>query len=90
MNAAKKLAYNLKDSTNKILRTLMFSLEYNDLIESENTQWNTVAISNNFQCDNKLSTPKPDIYLVYPRGSKSPWTIKQNNVINYSRVRPYS
>jgi len=37
MNATKELAYNLKDSTNKILRTLMFSLEYDDLIENENT-----------------------------------------------------
>jgi hypothetical protein len=38
MNVAKKLTYNSEDSTNKILRTLMFSLEYDDLIESENTQ----------------------------------------------------
>lgn len=38
MNAAEKLAYNLKDLTNKILITFMFSLEYCDLIKSENTQ----------------------------------------------------
>jgi hypothetical protein len=38
INARKELAYNSKDSTNKILRTLMFSLEYDDLIEDENTQ----------------------------------------------------
>ena len=38
INAKKKLAYNLKDSTNKILKTLMFSFEYDDLIKSENTQ----------------------------------------------------
>jgi hypothetical protein len=38
INARKKLAYNLEDSTNKILRTLMFSLEYNGLVKDENTQ----------------------------------------------------
>ena len=37
MNVAKNLAYNSEGSTNKILKTLMFSLEYDDLIESENT-----------------------------------------------------
>ncbi len=90
MNVAKKLTYNSEDSTNKILRTLMFSLEYDDLIESENTQWNTVAMSNNSQCDNKLSTLKLDVYLIYSRDSKSSWTVTQNNVVNHSKVRSYS
>jgi len=45
---------------------------------------------NNSQCDNKLSTPKLDAYLVYSRDSKSPWTVKQNNVVNHPRVRSYS
>ncbi len=44
---------------------------------------------NNPQCDNKLSTLKLDVYLIYLRDSKSPWTIKQNNVVNHSRVRSY-
>jgi hypothetical protein len=68
----------------------MFSLEYDDLIESENTQWNTVAMSNNSQCDNKLSTLKLDVYLIYSRDSKSSWTVTQNNVVNHSKVRSYS
>lgn len=76
INARKELAYNSKDSTNKILKTLMFSLEYGDLIKNENTQWNIVAMPNNPQCDNKLSTPKFDAYLIYSRDLKSPWTIK--------------
>ena len=71
MNAAKELAYNSEDSTNKTFRTPMFPLEYDGLVEGGNTQWNTVAISNNLQCDNKLSAPKFDVYLIYPRGSKS-------------------
>lgn len=90
MDAAEELAYNSEGPTNKILRTPMFPLEYGGLVEGGNTQWNTVAMPNNPQCDNKLSAPKPDAYLAYPRGSKSPWTVKQNNVINHPRVRPYS
>lgn len=68
----------------------MFPLGYGGLVEGGNTQWNTFTMPNNPQCDNKLSAPKPDAYLAYPRGSKSPWTVKQNNVINHPRVRPYS
>jgi hypothetical protein len=90
MNATKELAYNLEGPTNKILRTPMFPLEYDGLIKGENTQWNIVAMPNNSQCDNKLSTPKLDAYLVYSRDSKSPWTVKQNNVVNHPRVRSYS
>lgn len=90
MDAAEELAYNSEGPTNKILRTPMFPLGYGGLVEGGNTQWNTFAMPNNPQCDNKLSAPKPDAYLAYPRGSKSPWTVKQNNVINHPRVRPYS
>ena len=90
MEAAEELAYNSEGPTNKILRTSMFPLGYGGLVEDGNTQWNTVAMPNNPQCDNKLSAPKPDAYLAYPRGSKSPWTVKQNNVVNHPRVRPYS
>lgn len=71
MNTAEKLVYNSEGSTNKILRTLMFSLRYNDLIKGENTQWNTVVMSNNPQCDIKLSALKPDFYLAYSCSSKS-------------------
>ena len=90
MDAAEELAYNSEGPANKILRTPMFPLGYGGLVEGGNTQWNTVAMPNNPQCDNKLSAPKPDAYLAYPRGSKSPWTVKQNNVVNHPRVRPYS
>jgi len=90
MDAAEELAYNSEGPTNKILRTPMFPLGYGGLVEGGNTQWNTVAMPNNPQCDTKLSAPKPDFYLAYPRGSKSPWTVKQNNVVNHPRVRPYS
>jgi len=90
MNAAKELAYNSEGPTNKILRTPMFPLGYGGLVEGENTQWNTVAMPNNPQCDNKLLALKPDVYLAYSRGSKSPWIVKQNNVVNHPRVRPYS
>jgi len=45
---------------------------------------------NNPQCDNKLLAPKLDAYLAYSRDSKSPWTVKQNNVVNHPRVRSYS
>jgi len=38
MNTAEKLAYNSEGSTNKILKTLMFSLKYNGLIKGGNTQ----------------------------------------------------
>ncbi len=79
-----------KGPTNKILRTPMFPLGYGVLVEGGNTQWNTVAMPNNPQCDNKLSAPKPDAYLAYPRGAKSPWTVKRNNVVNHPRIRPYS
>ena len=90
MDVAEELAYNSEGPTNKILRTPMFPLGYGGLVEGGNTQWNTVAMPNNPQCGNKLSAPKPDAYLAYPRGSKSPWTVKQNNVVNHPRVRPYS
>ena len=91
MDAAEELAYDLEGPTNKVLlRTPMFPLRYGGLIEGGNTQWNTVAMPNNPRCDNKLSAPKPDAYLAYPRGAKSPWTVEQNNVINHPRVRPYS
>ena len=90
MDAAEELAFNSEGPTNKILRTPMFPLGYGGLVEGGNTQWNTVAMPNNPQCDNKLSAPKPDAYLAYPRGAKSPWTVKQNNVVNHPRVRPYS
>ncbi|KAL9626382.1 MAG: hypothetical protein Q9164_007887, partial [Protoblastenia rupestris] len=88
MDAAEELAYNSEGPTNKILRTPMFPLGYGGLVEGGNTQWNTVAMPNNPQCENKLSAPKPDAYLAYPRGAKSPWTVKQNNVANHPRVRP--
>ena len=68
----------------------MFPLGYGGLAEGGNTQWNTIAMPNNPECDNKLSAPKPDAYLAYPRGQNSPWTVKQNNVVNHPRVRPYS
>lgn len=90
MDVAEELAYNSEGPTNKILGTSMFPLGYGGLVEGGNTQWNTVAMPNNPQCDNKLSAPKPDAYLAYPRGSKSPWTVKQNNVVNHPRIRPYS
>jgi len=38
IDAAKKLAYNSENSTNKIFRTSMFSLGYGGLVESGNTQ----------------------------------------------------
>jgi len=38
MNAAKELAYNLENSTNKILKTPMFPLGYDGLVEGGNTQ----------------------------------------------------
>ena len=90
MGVAEQLAFNSEGPTSKILRTPMFPLGYGGLGEYGNTQWNTVAMPNNPQCDNKLSAPKPDVYLAYPLGKDSPWTVKQNNVINHSRVRPYS
>lgn len=90
MDVAEELAYNSEGPTDKILRTPMFPLEYGGLVEGVDTQWNTVAMPNNPQCNNKLSTPKPDAYLAYPRGFKSPWTVEQNNVVNHPRVRPYS
>ena len=90
MDAAEELAYNSEGPTHKILRTPMFPLGYGGLVEGGNTQWNTVAMPNDPQCDNKLSAPKPDAYLAHPRGAKSPWTVNQNNVVNHPRVRPYS
>ena len=90
MDVAEDLAYNSEGPTDKILRTPMFPLEYGGLVEGGDTQWNTVAMPNNPQCNNKLSAPKPDAYLAYPRGAKSPWTVEQNNVVNHPRVRPYS
>ena len=71
MNAAKELAYSSEDSTNKIFRTPMLPLEYDGLVEGGNTQWNPVAMSSNLQYDNKLSAPKFDVYLIYPRDLKS-------------------
>ncbi|KAL8784952.1 MAG: hypothetical protein Q9195_008840 [Heterodermia aff. obscurata] len=68
----------------------MFPLGYGGLVEGGNTQWNTVAMPNKPQCDTKLSAPKPDAYLAYPRGSKSPWTVKQNNVLSHPWVLSYS
>lgn len=53
MDAAEELAYNSEGPTNKILRTPMFPLGYGGLVEGGNTQWNTVAMPNNPQCDNK-------------------------------------
>ena len=57
-------------------------------------QWNCLLLQSFSDLargvDNKLSAPKSDAYLAYPRGSKSPWSIKQNNVVNHPRVRPYS
>ena len=90
IDVAEELAYNSEGPTNKILRTPMFPLGYGSLAEGGNTQWNTIAMPNNSQCDNKLSAPKPDAYLAYPRGPKSSWTVKQNNVVNHVRIRPYS
>ncbi|MCJ1403355.1 hypothetical protein MMC11_006578 [Xylographa trunciseda] len=90
MNTAEELAYSSEGPTNKILRTPMFPLWYGGLAEGGNTQWNTIALPNNPKCDNKLSAPKPDAYLAYQRGQKSPWTVEQNNVVNHYRVRPYS
>ena len=90
MDVAEELAYNSEGPTNKLLRKPMFPLGYGGLAEGGNTQWNTIAMPNNPECDNKLSAPKPDAYLAYPRGQNSPWTVKQNNVVNHSRVRPYS
>lgn len=90
MDVAEELAYNSEGPKNKILRTPMFPLGYGGLVEGGNTQWNTVAMPNNPQYDNKLSAPKPNAYLAYPRDSSSPWTVKQNNVVNHPRVRPYS
>ncbi|MCJ1463067.1 hypothetical protein MMC07_001672 [Pseudocyphellaria aurata] len=88
-DTAEKLA-NAEGTTNMILRTPMFPLEYGGLVEGGNTQWNTVAMPNIPRCYNKLSAPKPDAYLASPRGSESPWTVEQNNVVNHPRVRPYS
>lgn len=90
MDVAEELAYSSEGPMNRILRTPMFPLEYGGLAEGGNTQWNTIALPNNSLCDNKLSAPKPDIYLAYPRGARSPWTVEQNNVVNYPRVKPYS
>lgn len=90
MDVAEELAYNSEGPTDKILRTPMFPLEYGGLVEGGGTKWNTVGMPNNLQCNNKLSAPKPDAYLAYPRGSKSPWTVEQNNVVNHPRIRPYS
>ncbi|KAI4212577.1 MAG: hypothetical protein LQ349_009345, partial [Xanthoria aureola] len=90
MDIAEDLAYNSEGPTNKILRTSMFPLDYGGLVEGGNTQWNTVALPNNPRCDNKLSAPKPDAYLAYARGSKSPWTVEQNNVVNHPKARPYT
>lgn len=90
MDTAEELVYSSEGPTNKILRTSMFPLGYGDLAEGGNTQWNTIALPNNPKCDNKLSAPKPDAYLAYQRGQKSPWTVEQNNVVNHYMVRPYS
>ncbi|KAL9013569.1 MAG: hypothetical protein Q9173_001747 [Seirophora scorigena] len=90
MDIAEDLAYNSEGPTNKILRTSMFPLDYGGLVEGGNTQWNTVALPNNPKCDNKLSAPKPDAYLAYARGPKSPWTVEQNNVVNHPKARPYT
>ena len=90
MDVAEELAYGSEGPTNKILRTPMFPLGYGGLVEGGNTQWNTVAMPKNPQYRNKLSAPKPDAYLAYPRGGRSPWTVRQNNVINHPRVMPYS
>ena len=60
------------------------------MAEGGNTQWNTIALPNNPNCDNKLSVLKPDAYLAYQRGQKSSWTVEQNNVVNHYRVRLYS
>lgn len=90
MNTAEELAYSSEGPTNKLLRIPIFPLAYGGLAEGGNTQWNTVALPNNPKCDNKLSAPKPDAYLAYHRGQKSPWTVEQNNVVNNYRVLPYS
>lgn len=90
MDIAEDLAYNSEGPTNKILRTSMFPLDYGGLVEGGNTQWNTVALPNNPRCENKLSAPKPDAYLAYARGAKSPWTVEQNNVVNHPKARPYT
>lgn len=90
MDAAEELAYNSEGPINKVLRTSMFPLGYGSLAEGGNTQWNTIAMPNNPHCDNRLSAPKPDAYLAYPRGAKSPWTVQQNNIVNHPRLRPYS
>ena len=90
MNVVEKFAYNSKNSTNKIFKTLMFSLKYDDLIKNENIQWNIVVMSNNFQCDNKFSTFKFDVYLIYSRDAKFSWIIKKkNNVVNHFKIRSY-
>ena len=90
IDTVEELAYNSEGPTSKLLRTPMFPLWYGGLAEGGNTQWNTIALPNNPQCNNKLSAPKPDAYLAYPRGPKSPWTVEENNVVNHPRVRPYS
>lgn len=90
MDTAEELGYCSEGPTNKMLRTGMFPLGYGGLAEGGNAQWNTIALPNNPKCANKLSAPKPDAYLAYQRGPKSPWTVEQNNVVNHKRVRPYS
>ena len=49
-----------------------------------------MALSNNPGCENKLSAPKPDAYLAHARGPKSPWTVEQNNLVNYPTAWPYT
>lgn len=90
MDTAEELAYSSEGPTNKILRTPMFPLGYGGLAEGGNAPWNTIGLPNNPECDSKLSAPKPDAFLAYPRGPKTPWTVRQNNVVNHPRVRPYS
>lgn len=90
MNEAEELAYATEGPASLLLRTPMLPIGYGGLLEGGNTQWNTIALPNNPRCNKKLSAPKPDSYLAFRRGPKSPWTVEQNNVVDHPRVQPYS
>lgn len=90
MDTAEQLATTGGGLTSKLLRTPMFPLDYGGLAEGGNTQWDTIALPFQPGYDYRISAPKPDLHLGYPRGAKSPWSKGQTNVINRARTQPYT
>ena len=91
-DTAIRIADKTEANVYDLLDTAMFPVKRRDIDRGGNTPWSTKALPRitRISYPHPLAAPKPDVYIGYPAGLDSTWTVDETAVVNHWAAMPYT